>query len=373
MRVALDVSAVPQRLAGAGRYVAELARRLPPSGVATTVVARRGDAERWRTMSPNALVTPIVPSGRVARLAFEAWALGTSRPARDVDVWHGPHYTMPRRGATPTVVTVHDLTFFTHPEWHERSKVVFFQRAITYAARHARVLVCVSDFTARELDAIVPDHPPVVVAPHGVDLARFSPESLDDEGLLARNGLATDVAFIFFVGTVEPRKGLDVLLSAFARLAGDHPNVELWLAGQPGWGMDEFDGLVAASGAAARVRRLGFVEDVVLPALLRRARAVVYPSRGEGFGLPVLEAMACGAPVVTTAQTVMAEVADSCATLTRAGDVTGLADALDEVLRLSAEARAELGRASRARASRFTWEASLESHHEAYQLALRGL
>jgi glycosyltransferase involved in cell wall biosynthesis len=360
VKVALDVSAAPVQLAGAGRYIAELARRLPAAGVETTLVTRRDDEARWAESSPDVTIAPLVPSPRALRLAFEATRLGTSRPARWADVWHGPHYTMPHRGRTPTVVTIHDLTYFTNPEWHERSKALFFRRAITYAAAHAKVLVAVSDFTARQLEGLFETHTPIVVAPHGVDLQRFSTDSTGDDALLRARELATGVPYVVFVGTAEPRKGLDVLLAAFGEIAHSDPLIELWIAGQAGWGLD-IEADVARHPAASRIRRLGFVGDDLLPALLRQSRAVAYPSRGEGFGLPVLEAMACGASVVTSADTVMAEVA---------GD--GFAAALRETIAQGEEERAERARRSRARAAFFTWERSLDEHRRAYELAMQG-
>jgi glycosyltransferase involved in cell wall biosynthesis len=370
MKVALDVSAVPMRVAGAGRYVVELARRLTSIDVGPTLVTRRDDAARWIEWSPGAVVEAMVPTIRPARLAYEAWALGTSRVARDADVWHGPHYTMPHRGKTPTVVTIHDLTYFTHPEWHERSKVAFFTRAISYAARHARVLICVSENTARDLDRLVPDHAPVVVAPLGVDLERFSPRSDGDRDALAHAGLPRDVAYLLFVGTFEPRKGLDVLLRAFVDVAAQHPQLELWLAGQAGWGVSDVERALAEHPAASRVRRLGFVDEPVLAPLMRSAVAVVYPSRGEGFGLPVLEALACGAAVVTTDDTVMAEVAGGTAALARAGDPSDLARVLGEVLRAGPDPAAR--ERARARATQFTWDAMMTRHREAYERAAAG-
>jgi glycosyltransferase involved in cell wall biosynthesis len=369
MKVSLDVSAVPEHVAGAGRYIVELARRLPGSDVQTTLVTRRNDASRWRAWSPTAAVVPIVPDDRARRLAFEAWRLGSSAPARSADVWHAPHYTMPRRGSAPTVVTIHDLTFFTNPEWHERSKVAFFRRAIHYSAVHADVLISVSDFTARQIDEFIPDHAPVIVAPHGVDLDRFTIDSSNDVELLRAHGLDPDRRFVFFVGTFEPRKGLDVLLDAFEQIARDDPSVELWLAGQSGWGLEDFDARLSDHSAVRRIRRLGFVDEAVLPALLRRASVVTYPSRGEGFGLPVLEAMACGATVVTTRGTVMAEVADDCAVLVPVGDPTQLAEALTVALASGSDLRCERGARARTRAEQFTWDHSLARHLEAYELA----
>ena len=372
MNIALDVAAVPARLAGAGRYIAELARRLPTLGVATTLVTRRGDAARWRELSPESAIASIVPNARAPRLVYEAWSLGTSAAARDAQVWHAPHYTMPRRGTTPTVVTIHDLTFFTNPEWHERAKVAFFRRAIAHSATHARVLVCVSDFTARQLDELVPNHAPVVVAPHGVDLARFTPTVDEDELRFAEHGYRYDVPYVLFVGTIEPRKGLDVLLEAFAELAQSDTSIELWIAGQPGWAVQAFETLLAEHPAARRVRRLGFVDESVLPALLRHARVVAYPSRGEGFGLPVLEALACGAMVVTSANTVMAEVAGSSATLVDVGDVHALAQAMDAATGLSDAERTGRSLEAREQAEHFTWDTSMARHLEAYERARGG-
>jgi glycosyltransferase involved in cell wall biosynthesis len=369
VKVALDVSAVPPQIAGAGRYIAELARRLPDD-VMTTLVTRRGDTTRWHDLSPRAGVRGLVPNGRAARLAYEAWFVGSSPTARGADIWHAPHYTMPRRGSTPTVVTIHDLTFFTNPEWHERSKVAFFRRAIAYSSEHARVLVSVSDFSARLLEAMIPAHAPIVVAPLGVELEFFQPVNRDDESVLRGHGLRADVPYIFFVGTVEPRKGLDVLLDAFRDIARDDREVELWLAGQAGWGESPIEAQIEGHPFRARVRRLGFVDDALLPVLYRHARAVAYPSRGEGFGLPVLEAMACGASVVTTHDTVMAEVAGDGARLVPVGNAAALAASLVEVLQSSDDDRRQWARHARARAENFTWGACVKQHLVAYEQAL---
>ena len=369
MRVALDVSAVPPQLAGAGRYIAELARRLPANGVDTTLVTRRDDTLRWHDWSPSSYVASVVPNARASRLLYEAWVLGTSATARTADVWHAPHYTMPHRRARPTVVTIHDLTFFTNPEWHERSKVPFFRRAITYAASHADVLISVSEYTSRQLEEIVPRHAPLVTAPLGVDLERFTRDARHDADMLRANHLPVDVPYIFFLGTFEPRKGLDVLLNAFEEIARRNADVELWLAGQTGWGVKTVETQIAGHGASDRIRRLGFVEDNVLPSLLRHATTVVYPSRGEGFGLPVLEALACGATVVTTSDTVMSEVAAGTALLADAGDGVSLAAQLTVALAMTDAERAEHGTRARARAEQFSWASSIAQHVLAYDMA----
>ena len=369
MRLALDASAVPDQPAGAGRYVVELARRLPGRGIDTTLITRRGDDARWRRYSPESRVAPLVPRARVARLAYEAARLGVSDVARAADVWHGPHYTMPRQGSMPCVVTIHDMTFFTNPEWHERAKVLFFRRAITYAAHHARAIISVSEYTARLIDELLEGHAPVVVAPLGVDLDRFSLDVTGDDDRLAAHGLLSNVDYFLFVGTFEPRKGIDVLLDAFVEVARENPGVELWLAGQHGWGIDKVEARLSTHPAASRIRRLGFVPDDALAPLLRSSRAAVYPSRGEGFGLPVLEALACGVPVVTSRDTVMEEVAGPAATLTSAGSAPDLARAMLELLDLSPEQRAHSAKVGRERAESFTWARCVDQHLVAYHRA----
>lgn len=369
MRVVLDVSAVPAKIAGAGRYIAEVASRLPDYTLATTLVTRRDDAPRWRERSPRASISPIVPNSRATRLAFEATLLARTTPARQCDVWHAPHYTMPRGLRAPVVVTIHDLTLFTHPEWHERRKVVFFQRAIRYSLAHAAVVICVSDATRRELVATLAPSVPVVVAPLGVDTARFHDDAASDDRLLAPFGDELTRPFILFVGTLEPRKGLDVLLEAFEITAARDSEIELWVAGQSGWGDGEIARRWRTHRYAGRVRPLGFVDDDALPALMRRARAVVYPSRGEGFGLPVLEAMACGAIVITTRGTVMAEVAGDGALLVGVGEAEELAETIAVALDRDFEAAPLRHRATQ-RAGEFTWARTLDAHLDAYERAM---
>jgi glycosyltransferase involved in cell wall biosynthesis len=356
-------------MAGAGRYIGELARRVPATGVDTTLVTRRNDAARWREWSPSANLASIVPNARPSRLLYEALVAGRTSTARGADVWHSPHYTMPRHSSTPTVVTILDLMFFTNPEWHERSKVPIFRRAISYSATHADVLVAISEFTARQLDEYVPTHAPVVVATLGVDLEKFTTDAGDDVELLRSHGYATDRPYIFYLGTFEPRKGIDVLLDAFEEIARRDGEVELWLAGQPGWGVTEIETRIARHGALSRIRRLGFVDETVLPALIRQSRVVSYPSRGEGFGMPVIEALACGAVVETSADTVMSEIAGDAALFARAGDVAQLIDVLSTALAMSDEQRVAFARTGRARAELFTWDSCIAQHVKAYEMA----
>ena len=369
LRVSVDVSAVPARPVGAGQYtlalVSALAKR---SGLELTLICRHGDDGRWTMVAPGAQIVPAAPLHRPIRLAWEQTLLPLVLRRHPVDVHHGPHYTMPEMARLPRVVTIHDLTFFDHPEWHERTKIPVFRRAIKVAARHASALICVSEHTARRLVERAEPRGPVHVIHHGVDHDRFRPdppggEEADDK-VLAELGVRRP--FVAFVGTIEPRKSVDLLVRAFDRVATAHPDLHLVLAGTPGWGVETVDAAVATARNGGRIIRTGYVPDFAVPALLRRAAAVAYPSAEEGFGMPALEALACDSPLVTTKGSVMEEVVGDAALLVPAGDVEALAGALDMLVR--GDARLE-GRRARGRiiAARHTWERCAEEHLAVYR------
>lgn len=367
----LDVSAVPPRPAGAGRYILELARALGRRGdVDLWLVTRRDDASRFRELAPSARLVSCVPSPRPARLAYERLRLGRSiesLAAGTGRVYHGPHYTFPAGMRRGRVVTIHDVTFLEHPEWHETKKVGFFSAAIRRAAREAEVVVCVSATTATRLAGLVELRAELVVAEHGLDHGRFFPAPPDRRLLPPVLGGAGEL--VVHVGTLEPRKGLVELVEAFDELASRRPSLVLALAGQVGWGGATLARAVEAARARSRIHLLGFLPDERIVALMRAASVVVYPSREEGFGLPALEALAVGAPLVTTSGTAMAEFAGEAAFLTRPMDPSALSAAIAAALEAPANEREERRRIGTDRAARYTWERTAERHVVAYRRA----
>jgi len=239
------------------------------------------------------------------------------------------------------------------------------------------VVVCPSRVTAEALGRWCTVRAEVVVAPHGVDAERFRPEEPDPgadarllTGIDAR--LTPDRPFLVFVGTIEPRKDVPTLVRAFSTVASGHPDALLVLAGGRGWGADEVEAAVATSALGRRVVQTGYVADAAIPALLRSATAAVYPSRYEGFGLPALEALACGTTLITTSGTAMEEVAGASALLVPPGDPHALADVLDDVLGGRGDDRAASERRALGFAvvERHTWRASADLHIGAYRTAV---
>ncbi len=374
LEVALDVSAVPREPVGAGRYVIELSRALAArDDCGLSLLARRDDGARWSLVAPGERVVAVAPTDRLGRLVYEQARLGSvvaGLRSPSVAVHHGPHYTMPRRSKVPCVVTVHDLTFFDHAEWHEPSKVRWFRAATRYSVTHAAAIVCVSEMTAARLSEICSPRCPVVVVAHGVDHARFAAEEPSpgaDAQVLRRLGL--ERPYVLHLGTLEPRKDVADLVAAFDRVAGEREGLELVLAGGAGWKAGPAMASVALSRSRERIRRLGYVADGDVPALLRRALAVVYPSLEEGFGLPALEALACGTPLVTTSGTPMAALAGESALLVPPGEPLALAAAIETAISEPSGVRARRRAEGLRVAARYTWEACAAGHMAVYRMA----
>jgi glycosyltransferase involved in cell wall biosynthesis len=369
--VSIDASAVPSQAGGVGRYVTGLLGALDErDDVSLAVLTCAGDSRRWQEAAPGATIVDRAPRSVAARLAWEQVELprllGRLAPA----VHHGTHYTLPRRGKVPKVATIHDLTFVEHPEWHSRAKAVFFANAIKAAARQAEALICVSRTTADKLTALFNPSGHIVVAPHGVDTNRFRPngDAAGSDGEALRL-LDVTAPYVLYIGTVEPRKDVPTLVRAFGRISGAHPALSLVVAGGA-WPAEEkrLDEAIAASGDPDRVKRLGFVADDDVAPLMRQAAAVVYPSIEEGFGLPALEALACGAPTITTTGSAMEEFASGAALMFDPGDDTTLADLIHQLV--IGDPTFDSRRAEGlARAASHTWEASAERHMAAYRLA----
>jgi glycosyltransferase involved in cell wall biosynthesis len=369
-RVLVDATAVPADRGGVGRYVDNLVGALAAADADLAVVCQRSDAERYSRRLPAATVVPgpTAIAHRPARLAWEQTGLPLVAQQVGATVLHSPHYTMPVRAGRPVVVTLHDATFFTEPELHSSVKGTFFRSATRTALRRAAECVVPSQATAdelvRELDA---DPARLSVAWHGVDTDVFHvPSEVETTRVQTRLGLHGE-SYVAFLGQLEPRKNVPELVRGWVQACqGRDVPPALVLAGGSGWD-DRIDGVINEVPSSLRVLRPGYLRYGDLPGYLGGAAVVAYPSIGEGFGLPVLEAMACGAAVLTTRRLSLPEVGGDAVEYTGV-DAESIGRSLSALLD-DAERRAELSRAGRERAGTFTWARSAEAHLEAYARA----
>ena len=369
-RVLLDATAVPADRGGVGRYVDGLVAALDACGADLVVASQRADAERYRRMAPSATVIPgpAAITHRSARLAWEQTGLPMMAQQAGAGVIHSPYYTAPLRASVPVVVTVHDATFFTEPEHYERARGTFFRSATkTSLHRAARVIVpskATRDELIRLLDA---DPTRLDVAYHGVDTDTFHvPDEAERTRVRSRLGLVGST-YLAFLGVQEPRKNVPNLIRGWvAACEGREDPPALVIAGGSGHD-DEIDRAIAAVPPKLRLLRPGYLRYADLPGFLGGAEVVAYPSHGEGFGLPVLEAMACGAAVLTTPRLSLPEVGGEAVAYT-GEDAHTIAHDLAALLDDPARRRA-LGTAAHDRARQFTWRASAEAHLASYARA----
>ena len=282
--------------------------------------------------------------------------------AHHLDVFHS-QYIAPPVSFVPEVITIHDVLFETHPELFEGAFSERSVRLIRRSARRARIVLTVSEFSRQAiLEAYGLPEDRVVVTPNAVDPERFRP--LEEMPRTLRKRYRLDGPFLLSVGRLEPRKNLTRLLRAFAQR--DH-DASLVLAGAADFRSESILDRVRELGAN-RVRWLGPVPDEDLPRLYNLAEALVYPSLVEGFGMPVLEAMACGTPVLTTRRGALEELAGDAALFVEPEDEASIARGIDRILTDTA-LRNRLRAAGLARARTFRWEETARRTLDAYHRA----
>lgn len=343
------------RRSGVSRYIDRLVRALPgvldtDESIAVFAGKGMGRPDGWRGDWRQSVWPVERPE---ARLPWEHLGLPVQTRRAGVDVFHGTVNVVPRGLPCPSVVTVHDLAFMRWPEQVPRRRQRYLARELRGSLERADRIIAVSAATKTDLVEMCDVDPDrVVITPLGVD-ARFRPvvdASLDafreDQGIVRR--------FILSVGTLEPRKNLPALLRAFASLTREIPH-DLILIGAEGWLTDEIYRSLQTPELAGRVRLTGFVEDEDLPCWYSAADCFAFPSLYEGFGLPVLEAMACGVPVVTSNVSSLPEVAGEAALLVDPSDEAQIAAGIRQVV-TEPRIADSLRRRGRERAAGFTWE-----------------
>lgn len=378
----LVVNAIPLlgERSGIGRYTWEIASRLDPAvfstacfyggytGALSDVTTIGNDAPsslRWL----ERLKSLVRRHAAIKRVAKSLMALAARLRSREYDLYFEPNFILqPGLKARHRVITVHDFSCLRYPQWHPQERVRYFEAHLRDSLAQADRIITVSEAIRREAIEDFGISPERVVAIHnGVDVSRYCPQT--PEALrAARLRWNLPEHFVLFVGTLEPRKNLDTLLIAYETLpAAVRARYPLVIAGGKGWGTlpERFQC------EEANIIRLGFVPESELPALYGAASLLAYPSWYEGFGLPVLEAMACGCPVVTSTDPALMEVSGDAALCVPPEDSQSLGKALLMMLE-DAEFRTRCIREGLHRAASFTWDASASKHAALFQDVCKG-
>ena len=371
MHVTIDYTPALRQHAGIGRYtrglVAALAEIDHENRYTLFCAGQAPEETNWpanfTVRTSNIPARWLTAGWYKLRLPFPA-----ERLAGESDIFHSPDFTLPPLHHARGVVTVHDLSFLRVPQCADPGLRAFLERAVPRAVSQAHHVLADSENTRNDLIdllAVTPDK--ISIVPAGVE-ARFRP--IRDTVRLAevRARYRLPDWFILSVGTLEPRKNYPRLISAYGQLRRQTglPH-ELVIAGNPGWLYQPIHDQVAKEGLSEHVHFPGFIADQDLPALYTMADLMAFPSLYEGFGLPPLEAMACGTPVVTSNNSSLPEAVGSAALMVDAEDVDGLADAMARILG-NANLRVRLVDLGRAQAMRFTWHAAAQKLLSAYKL-----
>lgn len=372
MRIVIDYTPAVHQGAGIGRHTRGLISALAPltAGHDVTLLVFGAPPGEPASAPPGLTVRTLPLPNRWLTVGWHRLRipLPVELLSGATDLYHASDFVLPPLRRARGLLTVHDLSFVTAPECADAGLRAYLSRVVPRSAARAEHILADSQSTRRDLIDLLGVAPEkVTVVYPGVE-ARFQPEH--DPAALhrvrARYGLG-DQPFILGVGTLEPRKNWPALILAWERLrkTGQLPH-HLVIAGGKGWMVEEIFRVAQASPLAQDIHFTGFVADEDLPALYAAADLFAFPSRYEGFGIPVIEAMACGTPVVCADNSSLPEAAGEAALLVNCDDIEGLATAMGRLIGESA-LRARLRAAGLAQAARFTWDAAAAVLWQTYQ------
>ena len=371
MRIALDGIPLTEALTGVGHYTFELARHLASSS-----------ADEIFVVSPRRFVSSITsettrpPNLHLTRSSKSPlnrfwWSMGLPKYIRkhQIQVFHGTNFEVPLTGKCPSVITIHDLSMVLHSQTHERRRVRRARKRLPLMTRAATMVVTPTEVVRQELHEhlqIPLDR--IVTIPEAARSAFRRQDSTRTD--IVRKRLKITDPFVLYVGTVEPRKNLLNLIKAFEQVLSECDfSLQLVIAGRKGWMVDNLFRHVKRSPAAEQIIFTGYLSDDDLCALYSSCALFVYVSLYEGFGLPPVEAMACGAPVIASRIPSLCETVGEAALLVAPTDVQELAHNIRSLLQ-NEDLRTQLARKGFQRSSELTWDRTAQLTRAVYDQAL---
>lgn len=382
MHIGIDYTAAAWQGAGIGRYTRDLVRAIVEAGPQhryTMFFASGGIDKRspylddLRALCHAHTNIRVVPIGLSPRRLTQFWQrLRAPLPVEvftgKLDLVHAPDFVLPPTRAR-TLLTIHDLSFLVYPEFAARGMARYLSDAVPRSLKRANLVLADSKATASDLERLLNIDPAHVEVVYPGVAGHFRPMPAEAcAEAKQRHNLPDN--FLLFVSTLSPRKNLVRLIEAFGQVARDpaYPDLHLALAGQPGWLYEDVYAAIERQALSERIRLLDFVDDKDLPALYNLARICVYPSLYEGFGLPVLEALACGTPVVTGNNSSLPEVTGDAAVLVESTSIDAIAAGIRQVLG-DHSVRERLRTAGPPQAATFTWQQAAQQVLRGYERA----
>ena len=374
MRVLIDCTQVTRKKAGVGIYAENMIREIIKldSGISWFLLVQNDDPDFDFSQHSNVRLMRV--SSRIFRklpfrFLLEQLFIPLLALAYRINVVHSLHYSFPLMPMfSKKVVTIHDMTMFLMPEMHLASKVRYFRFFIGAAARRADALGFDSHSAHNDFLKLFPHPTPSCDIVHLGKGPQFRPDLDPQEVDRVVRGYGLTQPYVLYIGTIEPRKNLDRLTQAFSTLAQTYPTHTLVIAGMKGWMYESLFELVRTLGLENRVVFTGFVAETDKPFLIRGAEVFAYVSLYEGFGIPVLEALACGTPTLTSDVSSIPEVTGDAALLIDHSSVQDITAGLERLL-ADPSLRNELAAKSISQAARFSWPATAATTLNLYRKA----
>ncbi len=352
MRIAIDARLTYYTSGGIARYIRNLISHLPALLDEQTLIVQQSRKQNEALSTQAERQTVWTP----AHHKYERYALAAETLLSRPQIHHSPDFITPLGLGWKKVITIHDLAFLRYPEFMTAESRAYYNAQIQRSANEADAIIVNSQATKDETVATLNIHPSKVTVTHLAPAAEFSPSKPQDIQTTLKN-YAIQAPYLLYVGTFEPRKNVPGLLKSYAKAYHADPDLpNLVLVGNTGWLFEDVDTLIDTLGIRTKLQFLSDIAGQDLPALYSGATALVLISHYEGFGLPVLEAMACGTPVITSNVGALPEVAGDAAILVDHNDHDTVAAAIVRLV-TDSDLRNQLSELGLARADQFSWQA----------------